>query len=203
MMAEQPRSSVHTPVVPLAPEATSDLLERLRQGDRDALDTLLARCLPALQRWARGRLPVFARSAADTADLVQDTVLSVLRHIDTFEVRHQGALQAYLRQAVVNRIRDVIRSHRRRPLQTELPVNLEDDETSPLDRLIGAENVARYESAIERLSPSDREALIGRFELHYSYEELAVLLDKPTVNATRVAVTRAVKRLIDEIRHGA
>lgn len=188
---------------PLAPEATSDLVDRFRHGDHEALDLLLARCLPALQRWARGRLPVFARGAMDTADLVQDTVVSVLRHMDVIEVRHQGALQAYLRQAVLNRIRDAIRQRQRRPAQTELPEQLAAEDTSPLDRLIGAEQVARYDAAVQRLRAPDRAALVARFELHYDYEQLTIVLDKPSVNAARVAVTRAVRRLVDEIRHGA
>ena len=49
---------------------------------------------------------------------------------------------------------------------------------------------------------ADREAVIGRIELGYSYEELAVALDKPTAAAARMAVTRAVKRLAGEMLHG-
>lgn len=186
---------------PLAPEATVDLVERFRKGDEHALDDLLDRCLPPLRRWARGRLPAFARGPMDTSDLVQDTVVSFLRHIDTVEIRHQGALLAYLREAVMNRIRDVLRQQQRRPPQTELPVHLPDDQTSPLDRMLGAERVAQYEAAMQRLRSADREVIIGRFELQYSYEELAVVLNKPTINATRVAVTRAMRRLVDEMRH--
>jgi RNA polymerase sigma-70 factor (ECF subfamily) len=186
---------------PLESEATIELVERYRQGDEHALDDLLDRCLPPLRRWARGRLPTYARSMMETSDLVQDTVMAVLRRIDDIEVRHQGALQAYLRQAVMNRIRDVIRQRDRRPTQTALPDHLQADETSPLDRLLGAERVARYEAAVQRLRDADREVIIGRFELHYSYEELTVVLNKPTVNATRVAVTRAMKRLVHEMRH--
>ena len=36
-----------------------------------------------------------------------------LRNLKTFEYRHEGALQAYLRQAVMNRIRDEIRRNQR------------------------------------------------------------------------------------------
>ncbi len=82
-------------------ESTLVLLARVRQGDRDALDQLFSRCLPPLRRWARGRLPAAARGALDTQDLVQDTVLNSLRRLDQFESRHEGALQAYLRQAVL------------------------------------------------------------------------------------------------------
>ena len=41
-----------------------------------------------------------------------------------FEHRHQGALQAYLRQAVINRIRDQVRRHARRPVAVELKMSM-------------------------------------------------------------------------------
>src|SRR6202007_2105471 len=87
-----------TPPNPL--ESTHELLALVRQGDRGALDRLFARCLPPLRRWARGRLPSTARGALDTQDLVQDTIVNSLRRLDQFDSRHEGALQAYLRQAV-------------------------------------------------------------------------------------------------------
>lgn len=188
-------------VEPLAPEATIELLELVKHGDDEALDRLLERCIPALRRWARGRLPHSARGMLETADLVQDTVLAAMRRLDAFDARHQGALQAYLREAVMNRIRDVMRQRQRRPDQTALPEQLASEQTSPLEQLIGSENLARYEAAVQRLEPSDREAIIGRIELEYSYAELAVVLNKPTADAARMAVTRAMKRLADEMRH--
>jgi RNA polymerase sigma-70 factor (ECF subfamily) len=186
----------------LGPDVTSDLITRAKRGDRTALDLLVARCLPALRRWSHGRLPSFARGVHDTGDIVQDAVSRALTHLADFESRHQGALQAYLRQAVMNRIRDVIRYQQRRGRHTGPPEELLADDTSPLDRLIGADDLARYEAALLRLRPQDREAIVGRIELQYSYAELALLLDKPTANAARVAVMRAIARLVDEIRHG-
>jgi RNA polymerase sigma factor (sigma-70 family) len=185
----------------LDPEATVDLLARARGGDERALNRLLERCLPALRRWAHGRLPPFARDMADTADLVQETVLAALRRLDAFEARREGALQAYLRQALVNRIKDLIRHRRRRPESIDVPEHLADGGESPLDRAIGAENLARYEAALHRLRDEDREAIIARMELQYSYEELAVALGKPSANAARVAVTRALHRLAEQMRH--
>lgn len=187
---------------PLSPEATVELLDRVKQGDHDALDRLLTRLMPLLRRWAHGRLPQSARGMQDTADLVQDTVVAAVKRLDSFEVRHQGALQAYLRQSVMNRIRDLVRYKQRRPNQTELPEQLADRAASPLQEAIGAENTERYERALQRLEPADREAIIGRLELQYSYDELAVSLNKPTAAAARMAVTRAMKRLAHEMRHG-
>jgi RNA polymerase sigma-70 factor, ECF subfamily len=180
-------------------ESTQQLLDLVRQGDRDALDRLYARCLPPLRRWARGRLPAAARGALDTQDLVQDTVVNSLRRLDQFDSRHEGALQAYLRQAVLNRIRDEARRFGRRPVQAELSESLRSEAASPLDIAIGREGVEQYEAALQRLRPADREAIIGRLELQHDYQELAIILGKPNANAARVAVTRALARLMEQL----
>jgi RNA polymerase sigma-70 factor (ECF subfamily) len=186
---------------PLPAGETVELLSRVKQGDRDALEALLARCLPPLRRWAHGRLPSSARGMLDTADLVQDAVIKAMKRLDAFESRHQGALQAYLRVAVMNLVRDLAEQQRRRPQRADIPEHLPADDTSPLERAIGAERMARYEAALSRLSEADRAAIVGRLELQYSYDDLATLLDKPSADAARMAVTRAMRRLADEIRH--
>src|SRR5262245_61849090 len=105
-----------------APSSSSlHLLQRARAGDRVALDLLLPRYLPSRRRGAAGRLPLWARTAADTDDVVQDAVVKTLRQVDRFEPAHDGALQAYLRQAVMSRIRDELRRARRRPPGEPLP----------------------------------------------------------------------------------
>jgi len=152
-----------------------------------------------LRRWARGRLPAAARGALDTQDLVQDTIVNSLRRLDRFDSRHEGALQAYLRQAVLNRIRDEARRFTRRPPASELTDSYQSDAASPLDIAIGREGVARYEAALQLLRPADREAIIGRLELQHDYQELAVILGKPNANAARVAVTRALARLMEHL----
>ena len=181
-------------------EASLDLLERAKAGDAQALDTLIARYLPRLQRWARGRLPVWARDLADTQDLVQETVFKAFKQIDRFEMRGEGALQAYLRQALVNRIRSEIRRVSRRPQAEGLDTQAEDAAPSPLEAAIGAQAMQRYEEALSRLRPEDREAIVGRIELGLSNEELAATLGKPSSNAARMAVERALFRLAKEMR---
>jgi len=190
-------------IEPLAPEATVELLDRARRGDASALERLLDRCVPPLRRWAHGRLPAPLRGPQETADLVQNAVLATLNRLDAFEVRHQGALQAYLRTAVLNQIRDLVRQQQRRPRMTELPDTVPGREPSPLEQAIGTENVERYEAAVERLPQADQEAIIGRLELQYTYDELAVVLGKPSPDAARMAVTRALKRLAEEMRRGS
>jgi RNA polymerase sigma-70 factor (ECF subfamily) len=185
------------------PESTAELLTLARKGDDAAMNRLLERCLPPLRRWAHGRLPPAIRDVNDTADLVQDAVVSTLKQIDRFEPRGEGALQAYLRQAVSHRIIDLIRHRTRRPDRTDVKDDLRDEGTSPLDRAIGAENTERYEAALQKLRDEDREAIVCRLELQYSYDELAVALNKPTANAARVAVLRALHRLAEQLQVAA
>jgi RNA polymerase sigma-70 factor (ECF subfamily) len=181
-------------------DSTFELLRRARTGDPEALDRLFARHLVPLQRWASGRLPRASRDLAETDDLVQDVLLKTLRTMGDFEPRHVGALQAYLRQAVLNRLRDELRHARRLPDQTDLDdVDLEGGE-SPLEQAIGRQAVESYERALGRLRPEDREAIIGRVELRLSYPDLAEALGKPTPEAARKAAMRAVYRLVEEMK---
>ena len=183
-------------------ESTFSLIERARAGDEEALERLFARHLKPLQRWARGRLPRWARDLADTDDLVQDTLLKTFKRIESFEPRRVGALQAYLRNAVLNRLRDELRRKGRQPASTSLDsVEVESTE-SPLEHAIGREAVEAYEQALERLKAQEREAIIARVELGYSYEELAVLLDKSTADAARKTAERALVRLAEEMKRG-
>ena len=104
---------------PAAPvETTIELLTLARQGDHAAIERLFARHLKPLQRFARGRLPAWARDLTDTDDLVQDALLQTFKRLENFESRHPGALQAYLRQAVMNRLRDELRRQARGPEQS-------------------------------------------------------------------------------------
>jgi RNA polymerase sigma factor (sigma-70 family) len=175
------------------------LLERARAGDREALESLIARYLPRLQRWASGRLPRWARDMADTQDLVQEALFQTFKRIERFESRGEGALQAYLRQAILNRIREELRRTGRRPARSELDSAEEDEGRSPLEQAIGQEAIARYERALALLRPEDRELVVARIELGYTNREIAELLDKPTPNAARMATERAVVRLAKEM----
>jgi RNA polymerase sigma-70 factor (ECF subfamily) len=172
-----------------------ELLARVRQGDAGALDLLLQRHLPALRRWASGRLPRWARDLADTEDLVQDTVIKTLNNLESFEHRHDGALQAYLRQAVINKIRDECRRVARRPHRDPLDEQAVDEGASPLEAAIGRQAVDKYEAALQTLREGDRQAIVGRIEMGYRYEELAVMLGSPSPDAARVSVSRALVRL--------
>jgi RNA polymerase sigma factor (sigma-70 family) len=184
-------------------ESTSHLIERARAGDQEAIERLFARHLKPLQRWARGRLPKWARDLADTDDLVQDTLVQTFKRIEDFEPRRVGALQAYLRQALLNRLRNELRRKGRQPHATDLDGIEVESVESPLEQAIGQEAVERYEAALQRLKPEEREAIIARVEMDYSFEELAEVLGKPTPDAARKTAHRALVRLAEEMKRAA
>ncbi len=183
-------------------ESTFTLIERARAGDSQALEQLFARHQKPLQRWASGRLPKWARELSETDDLVQETLLHAFKRIGEFEPRRVGALQAYLRQAVLNRIREELRRKGRQPDATDLDDIEVDSAESPLEQAIGREAVKRYEQALARLREEEREAIIARVEMGYTYEELAEALGKPTPDAARKAAQRALVRLAEEMKRG-
>ena len=186
---------------PSAPlDSTAVLIQRVREGDKDSLERLIQRHLAPLRRYVSGRLPRWARDLSDTDDLVQDTLLRTLSKLDVFEVRGAGALHAYLRQAVMNRLRDELRREGRAPPFVDVHELNVAGQGSPLEEAIGAEAAARYVAALARLEPEEREAIIGRVEMEYSYADLADLLGKPTADAARKAARRALLRLAEEMK---
>jgi RNA polymerase sigma factor (sigma-70 family) len=180
------------------PESSFELIRKARDGDGEALERLLARYRPRLVKWASGRLPGYARDITDTEDIVQDALVGTFRNIRDFDTRGEWALQAYLRRAVVNRVRDELRKVKSHPRREELVADLEaGDAASPLQAALGREGFERYEAALATLGEMESEAVIARIELGCSFQEIAVLVDKPTADAARMMVTRALAKLAE------
>lgn len=180
---------------------TQDLVRSAKQGHRDALEALLTRYRPRLARWAAGRLPVSARSLLDTGDLVQETLMRAVENIGLIEAKGPGGFEAYVRHAVLNRIRDQVRWARRRAGSEPASENLVDRAPSPLEDAIGADVIHRYEEAMELLSEEERQILHLRIELDLGYDEIAHMLGRPSADATRMAIQRALHKLASTMGH--
>jgi RNA polymerase sigma factor (sigma-70 family) len=181
------------------PSSSRELLQRVRAGDRHAADRLFARHLPQLYQWAHRRIPQWARGIVDTADIVQDTVLHTYKRLRWFEPERDGALLGYLRRALMNRVRDQFRQVARHPRLAPLDDRCPNPEQSPLEHAVREQTRRRYLLALKRLRPEERNVIIARLEMGYSYEQLALVVDKPTAEAARLAVRRALFRLAREM----
>ena len=183
------------------PVATVELVQKAKGGDQEAMDALFARYEVRLRRWAHGRLPAAARGALDTQDLVQDTLTRVFKRLHSFEPRHPGAFRDYVWTTLWNAVRDIARSSKRRGPVGPLDMDLAGDDPSPLQQAVGRETLDRYEAAMERLRPEEREAIVARIELGLSHAEVAEALGKPSAAAAHMAVSRALVRLAEEMAH--
>jgi len=180
------------------------LLVRSRTGDRTALGRLIIRCLPALTRWAHRRLPLWARTIADTTDLVQDAALHTLQQTRTLDLRSRHALAAYLRAAVQNRIRDEHRRIARRPHLKNFDIAAwrRGEPLCPVGPLYN-ELLARTidDAALARLNARDAELIVAHLELDYTHAQLGCMTGRSR-NAARMALERAVRRLAAQMGDG-
>jgi RNA polymerase sigma-70 factor (ECF subfamily) len=188
------------PVQPGSSDSTSvRLLARARLGDHHAVELLFGRLLPYLRRWAHGRLPRWARKGVDTADIVQEVLVRVFSRLDGFEPRQRQALRAYLRQAVRNRIRDELRRHQRVGQAVDVDQDALPSGASPHADAVAIERWEKYRAALEGLSENDREAVVARLELGYSFEQIALMTGRRSADAARMAVRRAVLQLARQL----
>lgn len=176
-------------------EPTVALIRRIRAGDDAAREHLLRRFLPILRRWAHGRLPAQMRDLNETDDLVQVTLMRALRHLDKFDASGPGAFLAYLRQALLNQVRDEIRRHQRRPEHTDVdPETSDADAPAVLDAIVGNERMRAYEQALAALPKRQQGLIVMRVEFGMSYPEIAAEVGS-SADAVRVMVARAIVQI--------
>lgn len=174
---------------------TALLLEQVRAGDETALRNLVELYRPLLERWASGRLPSHARGLVDTVDLVHVCLIRVLGRLDQIEATQPGAFLAYLRRSLLNQLRNEIRAASSRPRGET--VSRDADIVASVEEEVGSETLAAYEGALGRLPEEDQVAVILRVEFRLRYQEIAEALGRPSADAVRKQVTRALIRLAD------
>ena len=181
----------------------SILVERARDGDFAAREQLARRCIDALRGFANVRVPQSVRGRLDSDDLVQTAVMRAFERLESFQRRGHGSFLANLRTIVLNQIRDEARRLSSRVPHQDLGSALADPGPSPLEAAIGADLVEAYERGLARLSAEQRQAIVLRLEMGYSYQEIAEAIGSASPNAARMVVARALVRLAGAMeRHG-
>ena len=194
------RRDADRPVPLPSSEPTEVLIRRVRSGENVARDALMRRFLPLLRQWAHGRLPRAARDLHETEDLVQLALMRALRQIDHFESEGPGSFLAYLRQILLNQVRDEVRRLMRRPESTELDTEMADsDLPSPVEQLVGHERLRAYEAALASLPKRQQGLVVMRLEFGMSYPEIASEVGS-SPDAVRVMVARALVQLAGALK---
>ena len=184
---------------PASPDTDSEqrLLDRVQRGSRTAAGALFARYSSWLRRWAKGRLPQWARNGEDTSDLVQEALQHTFARLENFRSSHVTALRSYLKRAIQNRIGDQLR-HATIGHHLALPnesIRLTNEAPPQLQQLLDDENWERYLKGLKQLTPRHQRLVVGRVEFGYSYRQLALIERMATPDAARMAFRRALVRL--------
>jgi RNA polymerase sigma-70 factor (ECF subfamily) len=194
----------------------SELVRRVRAGDRSAFAGLVRRYGGALLRFAR----LFVRESSAAEEVVQDTWMAVLEGLDGFEGR--ASFKTWLYRILANRARTrAVREGRSVPFSAlaeteggehavdperfdsrgmwrDPPVGWTDE--TPERLALEAETRQVMEAAVQALPPAQRAVLLLRDEDGLETDEICNLLDL-TVTNQRVLLHRArtrVRQAIEE-----
>lgn len=152
----------------------SHLIRRAQSGDRDALELLMEMHHQALVTHARRYL----HSREDAEDVVQDTLLRAVHHLDEFEPHR--SLRPWLLRICTNRCIDRIRHHRRRgttlPLLPEVLSELRDEERMSWE---DSELTDQIREAVMRLPQNYREIIEMRHYRDMNIREIATAMQRP------------------------
>jgi RNA polymerase sigma-70 factor (ECF subfamily) len=186
--------------------ATVDLVTRVQQGDRAAVERLFRRYRPRLESFLFARVPPRARRLCDTQDLVQEVCLKILAALDRFHARGIGSFWWFARSIARNLLIDIGRRSDAAP-----ETSMRDGSSScpsapgpsPSKEAERNESAAAFDRALEHLPEKQRTALLMRLELGLEWNLIAADCDFPSADAARVAVKRGLQEMAREMAgHG-
>jgi RNA polymerase sigma-70 factor (ECF subfamily) len=172
---------------------------RLRRGDPDAFDALLARYRNRMYRY----LLRFTGNPALADDLFQETWLKVITRIHRYD--EARPFEPWLFSVARNVAIDHLRKASPESLDEPSPSGesrggqLAAAEPGTLDRLLDHERQALLARRLAELPALYREALTLRFEEEMSFEEIAEVLAAP-LSTVKSRVQRALVRLRERMR---
>ena len=103
------------------------LIDRAREGDRNAFQKLVERYEERLRRLVRSRLGSGLKGQIDVADVVQDAFLRALQALPHFEWQGEDSFLRWLSRIATNSLRETARREKRRvivPLQDDVQPRL-------------------------------------------------------------------------------
>ena len=193
-------------------EESRQLVDDLRAGKREALNSLFARHEPYLRRVVGFRLDRRVRRRVAVSDVVQQTQVDAFERIDEYLEGEPMPFRWWLRRAAHDRLRRVHREHRAGKRAVAREISLADRTslqiaalagggTSPSGRAVRRELAARVRRALGQLSETDREVLMMRNFEEMPYDAIGYVLGiDPT--AARMRHGRALVRLGKILRKG-
>ncbi|MFN9369356.1 MAG: sigma-70 family RNA polymerase sigma factor [Planctomycetia bacterium] len=215
-------SPARTPGPPAEPDAAAGptlvLLDRVRSGDRTAVDGLLERHRAAIRLMIDRRMDRVVQRRVDASDIVQDVLLEANRRLTDYLANPTMPFRLWLRHMARDRLIDAHRRHRvaaSRSLDREVPLaapddgtrseadlagNIADRELTPAAAATWHELERRFAAAVEQLDEGDRQIVLLKHFEHLSTAEAAdaLGLSKPAAGMRYLRAMRRLRVLLDE-----
>lgn len=183
------------------------LLRAARRGDRDALEALFRRYLPRVRRIVALRMGQRLLRFHAVEDVVQQALLRVFRSLERFEERSEGSFRNWIARCVENEVVDLSRRGKAQKRDEGrlllvggdpylLSSTIIDRRRPPVENPgERAELESRVEEALLALPLHHREIIILRHLCEMSHREIAAELGFEREVNSRLALSRAMKRL--------
>lgn len=179
-------------------DADKALVERFRNGDREAFTELVIRYQRPIYNAAFWVL----RRAEDASDVTQIVFLRVAERLDDYDAHYKFFSWIY-RIAVNESLNMLRRSKHDEPLDDDADfAGAERD--NPEQRADAAQVSARLRGALMRLSTGDRMVITLRHFSDCSYEEIGQILDidEKTVKSRLYEARQRLRELLKDLRPG-
>ena len=199
--------SRESPAAGAADDRWAQWIAQSQQGHVESLGFLFRACEPFLLKIAADELQSDLVPKVAASDLVQETFLEMQRDIAGFRGGTEAELRAWLRQILINNLKNHARQFRetaKRQIDRERPIDgcgsqnllnaLHASGLTPSQYLIQGEAKQALEHAVGQLSDTQREAILLRHRDGCSFEEIGQRLNR-SADAARMLWWRAIEQL--------
>lgn len=198
---------------------TRQLIVRAIDGNRSAMEQLLATFRSYLCRMVAVRMDARLATRIDPSDVVQSVLAKASRKMVTFN-RKPELFVAWLRQLTWDELARLRREHvhtGKRSVKREdgdwqgqatdgslheLANRFAAQQSGPKSRLVRSETRARVQAALAQLAPADREVLVLRFLEQLDIQETAAALaiSKAAVKSRQFRAIERLGKLLGTLR---
>lgn len=183
-----------------------ELVTRAQDGDKDALERLISRYRERVLKIVRLRMGRRLRECVESQDILQETFLTAVQKLESFEMREEASLINWLARLAENQIRAKADYHAAKKRDHARGTRYESASgsnsvapaaapgaggTQPLDRLSRDEEKRIVEDCLERLDEEYRELILLREYMGASWEAVAEETGRPSAAAARMKHAQA------------